>query len=96
MHNTDVMRVRFIKLTQRLGFSLQEVGQLLQLEDGINGAEVADIAENRLADIRCRLRDLARMEKVLSELVNQCHQSTGDISCPLIKAIQEAEGLSGL
>lgn len=96
MRNTGVMRVSFIKLILRLGCSLQEVGQLLQLEDGINGAEVADIAENRLADIRSRLRDLPRMEKVLSELVNQCHQSTGEISCPLIKAIQEAEGLYGL
>ena len=92
----DVARVKFIKLTQRLGFRLDEVAQLLQLESGMNCAEVADIAGHRLADVRSRLADLARMEKVLSDLVSQCHRSTGDVSCPLIKALQEAEGLSDL
>ena len=30
----DVARVKFVKTAQRLGFSLDEVGQLLRLEDG--------------------------------------------------------------
>lgn len=93
---TDIARVKFIKFTQRLGFSLDEIAQLLQLEDGMNCAEIADIAEHRLEDVRSRLADLARMEKVLSDLVNQCHGRTDSISCPLITALQEGRSLLDL
>ncbi|MFX6250319.1 MerR family transcriptional regulator, partial [Acinetobacter baumannii] len=36
---TDVVRVRFMKSAQRLGFSLEEIGELLRLEDGTHCEE---------------------------------------------------------
>lgn len=85
----DVARVRFIKSAQRLGFALDEIAQLLQLEDGTSCCEVAQIAAQRLADVRSRLDDLSRMEMVLSKLVNQCHQDHDDQLCPLIASLHD-------
>jgi MerR family mercuric resistance operon transcriptional regulator len=84
----DVARVKFVKSAQRLGFSLDEVGQLLKLEDGAHCSEVAELAALRLADVRARLRDLLRMESALSKLVRECRAHQGSVSCPLIAALQ--------
>jgi MerR family transcriptional regulator, mercuric resistance operon regulatory protein len=37
--DVDVTRVRFVKAAQRLGFSLDEIGELLRLEDGTHCKE---------------------------------------------------------
>lgn len=83
----DVARVRFVKSAQRLGFSLDEVAELLTLEDGTHCGEAADLAALRLADVRARLADLTRMEAVLSKLVAECYAQGGQVSCPLINAL---------
>ncbi len=83
----DVARVKFVKAAQRLGFSLDEIGQLLKLEDGTHCAEAAGLAALRLADVRARMADLARMEASLSKLVNECNARQGNVSCPLIATL---------
>ena len=87
----DVARVRFVKSAQYLGFSLEEIGQLLKLEDGTHCSEAAELAALRLADVRARLADLRRMEEALSKLVNECRAHPGNVSCPLIEALHEPE-----
>lgn len=83
----DVARVKFVKTAQRLGFSLDEIGQLLKLEDGTHCGEAAELAALRLADVRAKLADLARIESALSKLVSKCHARRGKVSCPLIAAL---------
>lgn len=83
----DVARVKFVKAAQRLGFSLDEIGELLRLEDGTRCSEAAGLATPRLADVRARLADLMRMEQVLSKLVSECSAHDGHVSCPLIDAL---------
>lgn len=83
----DVARVKFVKSAQRLGFSLDEIGQLLKLEDGTHCSEAAELAAQRLADVRARLADLTRMEEALSTLVRECNALQGNVSCPLISAL---------
>lgn len=85
----DVARVRFVKSAQRLGFSLDEIGQLLRLEDGAHCGEAAELAASRLADVRERLADLTRMETALSGLVRACATAHGRIACPLIAALHD-------
>lgn len=87
---TDVARVRFIKAAQRLGFSLDEVGELLRLEDGAHCREASRLAEHKLQDVRSKLADLARMETALAALVGACHERKGRLSCPLIASLQDA------
>lgn len=83
---TDVERLRFVKSAQSLGFSLDEVAELLRLEDGAHCKEASALAEAKLADIRRKLVELSRMEAALSGLVKACHVSRGKVSCPLIAA----------
>jgi MerR family mercuric resistance operon transcriptional regulator len=83
----DVARVKFVKAAQRLGFSLNEIGELLKLEDGTHCREAAELVTLRLADVRARLTDLTRMEQALSTLVNECCTHDGHVSCPLIDAL---------
>jgi MerR family mercuric resistance operon transcriptional regulator len=87
---TDVARVKFVKSAQRLGFSLDEIGELLKLEDGSHCSEAAALAALRLADVRARLADLTRMEVALAALVNECRAQHGQVSCPLIDALHGA------
>ena len=90
----DVARVRFIKAAQRLGFSLDEAGQLLRLDDGAHCWEAAALAEARLVDVRARLRDLQGLEGVLSALVRACRTARGEVCCPLISTLQQGGGYS--
>jgi len=84
----DVARVRFIKSAQRLGFSLDEVADLLRLEDGTHCDEARALAESKLAVVRARLADLQRIEGALADLVQRCGQAGGQVRCPLIDSLQ--------
>lgn len=91
----DVTRLRFVKTAQKLGFTLDEIGQLLRLEDGTRCHEAAELAGLRLTDVRARLADLQRIETALSQLVQQCYRTDDSVSCPLIAALQDSrEGTS--
>lgn len=83
----DAARLKFVKAAQRLGFNLDEIGQLLKLEDGTHCSEAAELAALRLADVRARLADLAAMEEALAKLLGECGTRKGRVSCPLIAAI---------
>ncbi|WP_028731146.1 Hg(II)-responsive transcriptional regulator [Pandoraea sp. E26] len=83
----DVARMKFVKSAQQLGFSLDEIGDLLKLEDGIHCTEAAELAALRLADVRTRLTDLMRIETALSKLVDECCAHHGQVSCPLIDVL---------
>lgn len=93
---TDVTRVRFVKSAQRLGFSLDEITELLRLDDGTHCDEASRLAEQKLKDVRARMADLGRMEAVLSELVCACHARKGNVSCPLVASLQEGTLLGTL
>jgi MerR family mercuric resistance operon transcriptional regulator len=83
-----VMRVQFVKSAQRLAFSLDEIAELLQLEDGTHCEEASVLAEHKLEGVRKKLADLRRMERTLSQLVQACHTHRGRVSCPLIATLQ--------
>ena len=87
---SHITRLRFIMRSRELGFTLEEVRDLLALVDG--GAqtcgEVQGLANTHLASVRAKIADLKRIERVLSTTVAQC---TGDDvpDCPVIDALSE-------
>ena len=87
---TDLARVRFIKSAQRLGFSLDEISELLTLEDGTLCMQARHLAERKLADVRGRLADLQRIEAAFETLIARCRATRGKVRCPLIASMQEA------
>jgi len=86
----DVARLRFIVQAKSLGFTLEEIGQLMALRAGSRScAEVRAVAETKAAEIDGRIRQLARMRDVLISLAEQC-EATGDRdSCPILKSLEE-------
>lgn len=90
----DVERLAFIRRTRDLGFSLDDVRRLLDLADGKSRSclRVKDIANTHLADVRAKLDDLHRMERVLADLVSACADGTLP-ACPLLETL--AHGSAG-
>jgi len=86
----DVRRVRFIKRAQEVGFSLDEIRDLLELRSRERGAGAArEIAAAKIRDIDERLRRLAAMRDALNQLVNACCSASGERHCPIIEALED-------
>ena len=82
-----VDRIRFIKRAQELGFSLDEIAELLLLEEGADRASIRHVATSRLSQIEQKLSDLRRMQKVLRHLVDECRHTGTDRPCPIIDTL---------
>jgi MerR family mercuric resistance operon transcriptional regulator len=82
-----VARLRFIKRAQQLGFSLDEVRNLLALEDGQSCRQTRALAERKLDVIEGRLADLRRMQKMLKGLIVECNSGKRPRSCPIIATL---------
>jgi MerR family mercuric resistance operon transcriptional regulator len=80
-------RIRFIKRAQELGFSLDEISELLKLEDGSDRDSIRHIAADRLSQIAAKLADLSRMQQVLTHLVGECEHTGRDQPCPIIASL---------
>ncbi|MEO8408040.1 MAG: MerR family DNA-binding protein [Oxalobacteraceae bacterium] len=83
-------RIRFIKRAQELGFSLDEIEALLQLEDGSDRAAIRELATEKLLHIRAKMADLARMESALNHLIHECAATGQAQPCPIIAALAGA------
>ena len=72
--DAHVQRLRFILRARELGFSIDDVRELLSLIDGGTQtcADVKHRTEKHLADVRTRIVDLQRIESVLSVTASQC------------------------
>lgn len=88
-------RLRFIKRSQSLGFSLDDVQALLSLDDGQSCRSAQAIGEHKLADVRQRIKTLQALESALQQLVSQCATSRRKVSCPLIGALMQVEDTAG-
>jgi MerR family mercuric resistance operon transcriptional regulator len=79
----------FIRRARELGFTLNEIRNLLALsaENGRGTCgEVREVAARHLADIRSKIADLRAMEHVLAETVARC--DAGELSgCPVIETL---------
>lgn len=89
--DADVARIRFIKAAKGIGFNLTEISELLRLDDGTHCREAAEMAIQKLVDVRERLKQRRRMERALSQLVTACHSQRGRVSCPLIQALKPGQ-----
>jgi len=75
----------FIRRARDLGFSLDEIRALLDLDGSgrASCAEVREIASLHLANVRAKLADLAGLEAVLSETVGRCTANITPV-CPVL------------
>lgn len=83
-----VSRLRFILRARELGFSLEDIRRLLELVDSGTQtcAEIKERTERHLVDVRAKIADLKRIEKVLAKTAAHC--SGDDIpECPVLDAL---------
>ena len=80
-------RIRFIKRSQSLGFTLDEIRELLRLEQGGTRNAIRKIAGDRLTNIREKIAALEQMERVLSKLLCECEHTATAAPCPIIAAL---------
>ena len=88
-------RLRFIKHAQELGFSLDEVQQLLalQTDDPASCARVQSVTRERIRTVRERLAELERLERTLQELVGACERHAPTAPCPVLAVLSHDTGV---
>ncbi len=88
-----VLRVRFIKRAQEIGFSLAEIRELLSLrfDPERESVEVRTMATAKLADIEEKIRTLQAMRGVLQRLTDRCSGCGPASECPILESIDSEE-----
>jgi MerR family mercuric resistance operon transcriptional regulator len=81
-------RLAFIRRGRELGFSLDQIRDLLGLVRGhaLTCAEVKTLTEQHVVDIRRKLKDLKKLERVLNDLAAQCHGKEVP-DCPILDTL---------
>src|SRR4051812_17580408 len=85
----DAVRVvRFIKRAQDLGFTLDEIEELLRLRNDKrrDRGRIRAVAAKRVRDIERRIAELQAMNTALSHLVHCCEEGS-TLECPIIEAL---------
>src|SRR5260370_10330799 len=89
-----VKRLNFVRRGRELGFSLDELRGLLLLVDGhsYTCAEVHALTVEHLKDVRQKIADLRRLERVMSDMAARC---SGDRipECPVIDALLQMQSV---
>jgi len=94
----SVERLRFIQQMQGLGFSLREVGELIQLrERKVEACEsVRELLTAKLADVRAKMRELRRLETELEADFRKCSRELNHrrrhAACPC-PVLEETTGI---
>lgn len=82
-----VVRIKFVKRAQALGFSLDEIALLLGLSDGEHCAETKALAEKKLTTVEEKISDLVAIQNALKALVAECSKGSRSSGCPIIDAL---------
>jgi Hg(II)-responsive transcriptional regulator len=84
-----VERVRFIRRAKELGFTLEEIGELLALKvsHGKSCESVRRRALDKVSDIDRKMRDLRKMRRALDTLVQRCSGHEGIDDCTILDAL---------
>ncbi len=89
-------RLSFIRRARELGFSLDQVRELLDLSDqkGRSCEAVDAIAREHLAEVVRKIRDLQALRKELDSIIGQCGHGTV-AECQIIEALAPAQTETG-
>jgi MerR family copper efflux transcriptional regulator len=84
-----VAQLRFIRRAKTLGFTLEEIRELLALSaDRQRGVKaVRQRAQRRLAEIEARIAELERVRAGLAELIAACPGHGAPEQCPILRAL---------
>jgi len=86
--DADVERLSFIRRAKALGFSLDDIAELLALSEAKGGrAGVKALAEKRLRDLETKIAELTVMRDTLAHYAHRCSGSGPLAGCPIVEAV---------
>ena len=95
-NENDLHTLRFIKRARKLGFSLDQIRDLLSLWNDAHraSADVKAIALAHVEDLNKRVAELTEMRDTLQHLAQSCN---GDAraDCPILQGLAQADGDEG-
>jgi MerR family mercuric resistance operon transcriptional regulator len=80
----EIARLRFIRRAQRLGFTLSEIDELLELLEPRSCSKTRKIAAAKLAVIDERIGELQKLRTEFTALLQECDANSDDARCPII------------
>jgi MerR family mercuric resistance operon transcriptional regulator len=83
-------QIKFIKRAQELGFTLNEIKELLELrmDDDTTCSEVRQEAQEKYQDVVQKLEDLQRIKETLVDLIDSCKGDGPKGDCPILGALE--------
>lgn len=90
-----VDRIRFIKRAQRLGFTLDEIDELLALrvDRPASCPAVEDATLAKLRSVEAKIGELERLRSALARLVQACRRRAMTEDCPALSMLEEEDPL---
>ena len=87
----EVARLRFIRRAQALGFTLDEIRELLTLSSRRDVARLKRAAQRKVVDVEQRIASLQRVRHGLMSLIEACPGHGRAENCPILKALGSEE-----
>lgn len=86
----SLLKVKFIRAAQTIGFTLGDVKALLSDDAGRTPkcGNVQTLIEERLDDIQSRLRDLRHVRRVLTAALQKCRQQKKSDCCHVVESLR--------
>jgi MerR family transcriptional regulator, copper efflux regulator len=83
--DSDVHRLRFIRRARDLGFSMKQIGALLDLwhDPHRSSAEVKALAKQHVDELDAKIREMEAMKRSLQTLARHCHGDDRP-DCPIL------------
>lgn len=83
-----LQRLTFIKRAQRLGFTLKEIAELLELGTE-HCADIQEKAEQKCQLINQQIDDLLSLKNTLEILIKTCSEDSDNTCCPIIESLSK-------
>jgi MerR family mercuric resistance operon transcriptional regulator len=83
----DLRRLRFIRQAQAAGFTLQEIGELLDLDATDDRKRVHDLAVSRAKALDAKIAELQKARSALTRLADECGSGTAG-PCPILTSFE--------
>jgi MerR family mercuric resistance operon transcriptional regulator len=83
----DIRRLRFIRAAQGAGFTLDQIGELLDFDARDDRAQARALAQDRIAALDARIADLIAARDALAKLARECGKG-GPGPCPILMAFE--------
>jgi len=80
--------LHFIKRAKQMGFSLQEIAELIELGETAC-TRVRLRAEAKREQINAQIQELESLRQTLDKLIEQCHSDAKDRPCPIVKKLNQ-------